>query len=175
MHIVGGALVAALAWAAPASATVNIRFSPALATIPAVGQTTTVDIVADADAPIVAWGFDLAVFNAAIANPIGGLVYGPGWFQVGTVDGDDLAGTAFPVGQTGNGIVLATLTFIGNQLGATPIELSYTPSDETEGVGYELGGLADVVFTPGAVQVLPEPASLALLALGALVLRRRGN
>lgn len=174
-HALGVAALAAAAGllVAPAHATVYIYPSPALATIPSVGQTATIDIVADVDAPIVAWGFDLTIDDLLVAALVpGGTTWGPGWTQVATVDGDGFAGLSFPNAQSGNGIVLFSVTFIGMQQGTTGFDLSYTPGDETEGVGYE-SGLADVVFTPGVVEVLPEPASMLLLVLGGLALRRR--
>lgn len=173
VHAAALGLVAALALAPAASATVTVYFSPALATIPEVGQTTVVDIVADFDAPIAAWGLDLSIADTLIASQLGAPTLGAGWDSVFTPDGDGLAGLSFPLGIGGTGVVLATITFIGNAEGSTGISLGITPTDETEGFGYELGGLADVTFVPGTVEVLPEPASLTLLGLAALALRRR--
>ncbi|HRX85584.1 MAG TPA: PEP-CTERM sorting domain-containing protein [Phycisphaerae bacterium] len=169
------ALLALLA-ATPAFATVTLHFVPQDSFIPSVGGTTNVDIVADFTEGIGGWGLDLDVANPGVAS-LTGIAIGPLWDAApSTLDGDLLAGTVFsPTGiGPGTGFLLATLTFTANGNGVTPIALSIS-GDEDE--GFVLAADApqldtDIVFANGTITV-PEPASLALVALGGLVMLRR--
>jgi len=149
-------LVAVMALAAtPALATVNLSF---------VLQDTTI--------PVVGWGLDLNVANPGVAD-LDSFTIGPLWDPVGaSIDGDLLGGTSLLGVGPGANILLATLTFEAFGLGTTPISLSVS-GEEDEGFAlYFDPGLDAVVFAEGTITV-PEPATLALVALGGLAALRR--
>jgi len=134
-----------------------------------------VDIVADIPTQdaIIGWGLDLDVALPAVADWTFVSV-GPSWTGVPAPDGDDLAGLAFPDPVSGMGIVLATVDFTGYTPGVTGIMPGVTPGDLKEGFVQLGGAFVPATFTGGTVEVIPEPATLTLLALvGLVVLRRR--
>jgi hypothetical protein len=165
-----GLLVGVLA-VAPGSADVLVWFDPQDLVIPAVGNTTDVEVWANFTDPIVAWGLDLTVVDTSIAAWTE-TVIGGSWDETATLDGDGLAGLRFPPGLTGD-VLLATLVFTGLDLGTTGISLGYS-GEEDEGFLLEFNGLdEDVTFVPGTITVIPEPTLPVALGIIGLLLRRR--
>ena len=157
-------------WINQAQATVNVWCEPANATV-AVGETVTMEIWADFSIPVTGWGLDafpaLSEF-AAITD----VAIGSAWSGSDTLDGDGLAGLSFPNGN--NGVTLLTsITIEGLLEGYTPLTLDYSPAED-EGFLTESGTLdQNVSFSPTAIQVVPEPASVSLMLLSVLLLHHR--
>lgn len=167
------ALVALAALAGTASAgTIIVTFDPLVSFI-GVGDTGTVDVVADIPAtdPVLGWGLDLDIVTPAVAELIGISIPAP-WTQVFGIDGDGFGGVTFPTGIWGDDITLATLTFRGLTVGTTDIHVSATEGDLTEGFAVDPTGFAQFV-APCGVIVTPEPASILLALAGLLLIRRR--
>lgn len=171
-----------------ARADVVVRFEPDVSTV-GLGDTFTVDIVADLFDPILAWGIDLTVSDGSVLstwqdNALLSLpVIGPQWADPGsTPDGDLLGGVAFPNAISGTDIILATITLSADALGETdlflgddnPFPFEFPPNDLTEGFGLDPTGFATVTYLSGHVLVTPEPSTALLLSVASLfVLRRR--
>jgi hypothetical protein len=170
------ALCIALCGATTASADVVVGFTPSEITVD-VGDIFDVDLFMTANPELVSgWGLDVEQTLTMGLVQLGSPVIGPDWTPVFAPDGDELAGlAAFGVdGVTGTS-TLATLTYQAVTPGVTVLYgTSDWPDDETEGLAIFGGG----VYNPDAtccmiVNVIPEPASLALLLIGGLALRRR--
>lgn len=175
--------LAAVVWAvSPAAADIVVGFNYPAGNTVLLGNSIAVEIVADipeADR-VIGWGIDLAIDDGAIAGLVGAPVIGADFDPVFAPDGDGLAGLAPTppgVGVWGDDVVLATVVFQGLALGTTGLTLGDdNPADLTEGFAVEpppTGVFANVVYNAGSLTVVPEPASLALLALGGLVAIRR--
>ena len=175
-------MVVAAALTTPAWAAIDVYLAP-VDSYTTVGGTTDVQILADIPVAekIVGWGLDLTVDLPVGHVVAGSVVIGPLFDAVATADGDDLAGYVHLDSLSGNGVLLATVTLMGDVLGDSPLTLSdnnapphvYPPADLTEGFGLDPTGFAGVVYHPGVLHVIPEPTTLALLVLGGLALARR--
>lgn len=163
--------------ASPGLADILVSVDPAYQEVNIAAGTATVDLLADipeADA-IIAFGMDLDVLGGSVSfadfTP-GPLFNAP----AGTPDGDGIAGfiTPFDDPVWGGGVVLGTATLSLDALGLSGLTPGATVGDLTEGFALVAPGeFATAVYTGGEINVVPEPAALALLALSALVLRRR--
>jgi len=155
--------IPATSWALP----VTVSFDPQ-DSIVQVGDTFTVDLMADLPAPVVGWGLDVT-FDSAILTQVGSPLIGPAWNPGFAMDGDGLAGLAFPA-VSGSDILLATLTFEATALGTSDLMASITPFDLTEGFPLAFpappGSFADVVFETGSVSPVPEPTTMLLVGSG---------
>jgi hypothetical protein len=161
----------ALTPAEPASALSSVRFETATPA-PTVGATFEVQIIADLSDPIVGWGLDLD-FDDSILSMDGAPVIGPAWVGVFAPDGDGLSGLTPDVGISGSDILLATLTFTADALGASALIASVTPGALTEGFALDPTGFDTIAFTNGLIEVVPEPSTALLVALGLLMTATR--
>ncbi len=170
-------LVAALCAPVPTWADISVHFDET-ATMVTVGETFALNIIADIPAtePIVGWGLDLTIDNGLIASLAGSPSIGADWMGVGGADGDGLTGIFNPIlnpfgNVSGDGIVLATLTFTADQAGQTDLFLGTTAGDLTEGFALDPTGFGDISFASSHVTVVPIPApgALPLAAFGLLV------
>jgi hypothetical protein len=187
------ALAAGVLAASPALATMTVGFDPANKVVLGTGPAFdfTMDVVADipqADA-LAGWGFDTYVVNDAVVQIIGYTINATDWQEVAAASPDpndptvDLNleavtnASAPSDGIWGTGKVLVTLNLRPLAYGDTDLTLGdhNAEGDLNEGFAFDPPptGYADVTYTIGHVTVIPEPASIALLALGAFALIRR--
>ena len=149
---------------------VSVFFNPASQSV-VDGNPVSVDLVADLSNPILGWGLGVS-FNTAILS-LTNVAIGPSWAPGIGFDGDGLAGLAFPAAISGNGIVLATLTFNTLGVGTSTLNAGITPLDLTEGFPLDPTGFDTVSFTAGSIDVtintqnpIPEPSTILLLGSG---------
>jgi len=164
-------LASAMTLAESATALSSVRFETATPS-PTLGSTFEVQIVADLSDPIVGWGLDLG-FDASLLSTVGAPVIGPAWAGVFAPDGDGLSGLTPSVGISGNDILLATLTFTADALGASALIASVTPGALTEGFALDPTGFDSLAFTNGLIEVVPEPSTALLVSLGLLATATR--
>jgi len=154
---------------------INVMVVPAYQEVDIALGYTTADIVADIplDTPVAGWGIDLELTGTSVS--VDSVAIGADWVGAPAPDGDGLAGLAFPDPVAGQGIVLATVTFSLDDLGMTNLTLSDDyPVDLSEGFALFPAGYADnVIYCGGCIDVVPEPATIGLLIVGAFLLRRR--
>ncbi len=149
---------------------VSVTFQPANQSV-VNGNSVSVDLVADLPNPVLGWGLDVS-FDTAILS-LTNVAIGASWAPGIGLDGDGLAGLAFPFPISGNNITLATLTFNTLAVGTSSLNASITPLDFTEGFPLLIGGFDTVSFTTGSIEVtqgntpaVPEPSTMLLMASG---------
>jgi DNA-binding beta-propeller fold protein YncE len=147
----------------------------------AVGDTATVDIVADFNTPMFGWGLDLASSAPSIAGPVGSPTVGPSWQSVHARDGDGLAGCAFPadVGPANN-VLLARVHIRGLAPGAATLTPGATTGDLGEGFAIASTDFSNVQFVPAAIVVtgstsVPEQSGVVSWLAPGQVLAVRPN
>ncbi len=168
--IVLSLVVPTVAWATPISVSLEASSNSVL-----VGDIFTIDILADIPDPVLGWGLDLNFDDGLVsqsAPPLVGAIWLP---LLSTMDGDGLAGVAFPFQVSGANVLLASLTFEASAAGLATFAAGYTPLDLTEGFPQALpGSFADVSFTNTLVTInsvdIPEPKPLILFGVGLAVL-----
>lgn len=160
------------AWATP----VEVYFNTPTTSLN-IGNTFTVDLMADITDPVGGFGLDVS-FDTSILSLIGLPAIGSSWLPAIAPDGDGLAGfapfTLFGPQLSGSGITLATLTFQAVDFGTTTLAASMTPNDFTEGFPLPFpalpGSFAAVNFTNSSLTVdsapVPEPATMLLFGTG---------
>ncbi|HEX5065659.1 MAG TPA: cohesin domain-containing protein [Myxococcota bacterium] len=159
--------LASLSWAAPAPAAV-IAYVTAPANV-GIGAQFDVELRATLGDPVVGWGLDLG-FNPSVVQKVSTTV-GPDWLAVSASDADGLAGISL-TGLTGDRR-LAVVRFQAIALGSTSFVLSDTMADLSEGFALDPSGFASVQYQSATVQVVPEPGTALLVALGVTGLAAR--
>jgi hypothetical protein len=155
--------------------TVHVGFAPAASEVGA-GDSFEVELRAGLDVPVLGFGLDLA-FDPLLLALESTEIAAP-WIGLFAPDRDGLAGAAPDAGIAGIDVLLAVLRFSALAPGTSPLLLSVTPGDLTEGFALDPSGFAaDPFFAPGSVRIVPEPGTGLLVAggLAALALRRTWN
>lgn len=161
---VGGLLLVLLFVAQAAHGLSTVRFVLADPGV-APGATTTLEIRADFDTPVLGYGIDL-VLDPAVLAQTGAPVIGPAWTPLLAPDGDGLAGLAPSSGVVGTDVLLASLGVMRVSAAGTTIDGAVTPGDLTEGFPLLPSGFDTVAFVPTAVAAIPEPGTALLIGLG---------
>jgi hypothetical protein len=155
---------------------IDVSISPAIQNVPLSNGTTTVQLVANipADDPLIAYSIDLIIIGASATWNPAATVVGPGFDAAFHHDNDGVSGIVHvpPGSISGNGVVLATLGFNLVGLGATTVSPGITEGDPFEGLTTVGLDFAPHTLHAGVINVIPEPATLALLGLGMLLRRR---
>lgn len=149
-----------------------------------VGDTVLVSVLATPEAPLVGYGFDLVMDDPSILT-YEGFDAGDAFTRVSSRDGDGLAALSFMGGMTGPDLLIGVVTYTAVDAGEVTLDLGITAGDLSEGFGSNGEGIfLDLNSSPatitvmdfpvaGDTPVIPEPATMAMLAGGLLLLRRR--
>ena len=141
-----------------------VRVDPAAIEVQA-GELFTANLIADLGPhKVIGWGLDLAYGNSVLTQ-VGKPVIGPLWMASFAPDGDGLTGFSRAGSTGGEGVLLARLTFRADTPGQTQLLPSYTPVDLNEGFPLDPIGFATIAFQPAAVNVVPEPGGMSLMAV----------
>ena len=172
----------------PALADITVYWSPGNCPQVPVGNQITMDLYADipeADA-VVGYGLDLYFDETKVA--VSAVSIGTPWAATAAVDPDpndasvDLnfaATNEFPGDAVfGTGVLLASITFDALSVGMTDLVIGdhNALGDLNEGFAANpppTGAFVPYSATNGCIEVVPEPATLSLLALAGLALLRR--
>jgi len=156
-----------VAWALPVTVSLEASNNAVF-----VGDIFTISILADIPDPVLGWGLDLS-FDSGLVNQSMLPLVNATWMPGLTMDGDGLAGLAFPAPVSGADVLLASLTFEATSAGLATFSAGYTPTDLTEGfpLAFALpGSFADVLFENTLVTInnvsVPEPGALFLFGTG---------
>ncbi len=159
------------------------------------GDLVDVDIFATTEdnTRLVGFGFD---FVAGEGLSFDDFSASADFVSVPSRDGDNVTGLSFVGGLGGDGILLGSAQFTANQVGSYVIDIATSAGDLTEGFAAAGRGFFDITVDTVTVNVLapsavgggfggggstpvdpgpevPEPATLALLCMGALAIRFR--
>jgi hypothetical protein len=164
---------------------ITLSLTPSVGEVP-VNGTFNVTVSGNIEQKILGFGFDLLFDDSALQ--LKSVKIGSSFLPLPARDGDNLAGMTSSREVSGNNVTFATATFAAKTAGVAAISLGVTLGDYTEGFP-ESGGLRYSQFTIPQTQVkvlaestggggepppiVPEPATMLLLALGGWVLRKR--
>lgn len=157
---------------AVSTASVVVRLEPA-AIVAQVGETFTIDVLADFGSEmVIGWGLDIG-FDPSFVSPVGSPQVGDFWIPGYAPDGDGLTGSVDAFGDpdgdghfgsvSGNGVLLASLTFIADAPGSFDVTPAYTAQDLNEGFPLDPSGFAPMSATHAHITIVPEPAMAILL------------
>jgi hypothetical protein len=169
-------VAAALSAESAMAASIDITLAPDASEY-VVGDTVTVDVFASTTDPLVGYGFDFVLDDDAILSYEGFSAVDP-FTKVLSADGDGVAGLSFTGGATGGNLLLGTATFNAAGEGDVVVNVGVTSGDLSEGFGSNGEGVfLDFDSAPATITVqsaaVPEPATMAMLVGGGLLLLRR--
>ncbi len=178
LYKIAGLMVVAVGLSAGSAmaASIDITLAPSASEY-VVGDTVSVDVLASTADPLVGYGFDFVLDDDAILSYEGFVAADP-FTRVLSADGDGVAGLSFTGGATGASMLLGTATFNAASEGEVVVNIGVTDGDLSEGFGSNGEGVfldfgSDSATITVQSAVIPEPATLALLAGGGLFLLRR--
>lgn len=165
---------------------VNVHVEPALQTV-SVLDTFDVTFSADILEPLLGFGFELT-FDDQLFE-LNSTRIGPDFLAAVNADDNLMSALAFPDPVSGDDILLGTASFTMLDAGQGVFGISVADGDPTHGfAGVSIGAMADFDVALGEVRaatelgglggggpVTPEPTTLSLLGLGALVVARRNR